>query len=219
MSIFAEFELDAEMFAFSETFETLPEAVIEVERVIASNNVLTPYFWVSNVSFDEFETAGNGDPSIKGLRQIDCFEDMALYRAEWTDALVSTTSLVVDIASVILDATGTDGQWEIEMRFDNPDQLSEFQTFCSTNGIDITVRRLFELSQPLTGSQYGLTEKQQEALVAAWDAGYFETPRKTTLSEIADDLGITQQSLSNRLRRGHQMLIANTLTIEPSHGA
>jgi predicted DNA binding protein len=214
MSIFLELELEADQFALSETFEAFPEALIEIERVIAADDVLTPYFWVSNVDFEKFEAVVQDDPSVANLRRVDQFDDLVMYHAEWTEALRGVTSTVVDIATVILDATGTNGQWDIEMRFDGSDQLTEFQDFAKEADIDFTVKRLFEVSQPFTGTQYGLTPKQQEALVTALEAGYFDMPREATLTEIADELKITQQSLSNRLRRGYRALIASTLTAE-----
>lgn len=214
MSIFAEFELEGTALAFAETLDAVPEAVIEIERVAANEAVVTPYFWVSDVSLTAFEAAVDDDPTIRNLQRIDRIDGVGLYRAEWVDAVESLAHSLLEYASVVLSATGSHECWEIELRFQNVDRLSEFRSFAEEHDIDVTVRRLVEAAQPLTGSQYDLTEKQQEALVAAWEAGYFETPRRATLSEVAGDLEITQQSLSNRLRRGHQTLIANTLTIQ-----
>ncbi|MEA5389123.1 helix-turn-helix domain-containing protein [Haloarculaceae archaeon H-GB11] len=56
-----------------------------------------------------------------------------------------------------------------------------------------------------------MTETQREALVLAYERGYFDSPRKVSLEEVAEELGITQQSLSSRLRRGHRRLIGATL--------
>jgi predicted DNA binding protein len=56
-----------------------------------------------------------------------------------------------------------------------------------------------------------LTDTQREALVLAYERGYFGSPRETSLEEVAAELDITQQSLSSRLRRGHRRLIAATL--------
>lgn len=218
MSIFAEFHLQSEAMAFARTLAALPDAVVEIERVAASERVLTPYFWVSEVQLEAFEAAVGDDPSVRNLHRIDRFEETGLYRAEWIDEMEAMTYTLLDFASVVISATATHERWEIELRFEDTDQLSTFQEFVDEYDVDVTVRRLFEATQPLTGSQYGLTEKQQEALVAAWEAGYFETPRRATLTEIADGLGITQQSLSNRLRRGHGSLIANTLTIQRPTG-
>lgn len=219
MSIFAEFRLQSEALAFDETLSALPDAVLEIERVVASEEVLTPYFWVSEVPLEEFEAAASDDPSIRNVRRIDRFEETGLYRAEWVELIENMADSLLEFASVVLSATATHEHWDVELRFEDADQLSEFQAFADEYDVDLTVRRLFEVSQPMTGSQYGLTEKQQEALVAAWEAGYFETPRETTLTEVADELGITQQSLSNRLRRGHRALVENTLVIQdPGEG-
>jgi hypothetical protein len=46
-----------------------------------------------------------------------------------------------------------------------------------------------------------LTERQRELLEAAVAAGYYETPRECTLSELADRLGVAKSSLSETLRR------------------
>lgn len=214
MSIFAEFQLDTESLALHETLTAHPEAVIEVERVVASDKVLTPYFWVSSVDLDEFEATAANDPTIQNLRLVDEFDEVALYRADWIEDIMSITYSLLDIASVILGATGTHKRWEVQLRFDTQKELSEFREFCREHDIGLSVERLYHSTQPLTGSQYNLTAKQQEALKATWEAGYFESPRRATLSEIADDLGITQQSLSTRLRRAHQTLIANTITMQ-----
>jgi Predicted DNA binding protein len=56
-----------------------------------------------------------------------------------------------------------------------------------------------------------LTDTQREALVLAYERGYFNSPRESSLEAIGEELGITQQSLSSRLRRGHRRLIENTL--------
>lgn len=55
MSIFGEFRVAADTFTLSSTLAAVPEAVIEIDRVVASDETLTPYFWVSDVPFDAFE--------------------------------------------------------------------------------------------------------------------------------------------------------------------
>lgn len=215
MSVFLEFDLPASAFAMEETLTALPDAVIEIERVAAADELLTPYFWVVNVSSEEFEAAAEADPSIRELRRLDRFDEATLYRAEWTENVQAIVYAYTQIGAVILDATGQQDTWEIQLRFDDHDQLTSFQTYCADSGVTLQVKRLFEVSHPHTGRQYGLTEKQHEALVAAWEAGFFESPAETTLADVAADLGISQQALSQRMRNGYDALIANTLVTEP----
>lgn len=56
-----------------------------------------------------------------------------------------------------------------------------------------------------------MTAAQQEALLLAFESGFYDSPRTTTLAEIGDELEISQQAVSSRLRRGTRRLIANTL--------
>lgn len=102
-------------------------------------------------------------------------------------------------------------EWELRMRFDDRECLTQFQDYCDEQNIAFELSRLYEISNPRSGAQFGLTRMQYNALTTAWEMGYFETPRDVTLTEIADELGITEQSLSQRLRRAYHTLIAHTL--------
>ncbi|MFC3957904.1 bacterio-opsin activator domain-containing protein [Halovivax cerinus] len=219
MSLFGKFRVPSSAFALHETLTAVPEMGIEIERVVVTDEVLTPYFWISGVSPGAFESAAQDDPTIQHIKRLDEFADSALYRAEWTAQVQSVLYAYTEIEAVILEATGTDQRWELRMRFDDRDQLGAFQDYCEEHRIAFSLQQLTQLSQPKTGGQYGLTPKQQEALVAAWKAGYFETPRESSLSDVADDLDITQQSLSKRIQRANQTLIGNTLVVSAEYAA
>jgi predicted DNA binding protein len=52
---------------------------------------------------------------------------------------------------------------------------------------------------PVTIDLSTLTEKQQEAATLAVTKGYYETPRETSVDQLADELDITKSALSQRL--------------------
>jgi predicted DNA binding protein len=56
-----------------------------------------------------------------------------------------------------------------------------------------------------------LTDTQQEALVLAYERGYFESPRQVTLEELGEELGISQQAVGSRLRGGIKHILGSTL--------
>jgi len=215
MSLFGEFQVPAHAFALHETLTVLPGARIEVERVVATDSVLTPYFWVSAVDVEAFEDAAAADPSVQGLRQLDSFEDATLYRAEWTKNVESVVYLSTQMNAVILEAVGTVDHWRLQMRFDGHEALGAFRDYCAEIDVGFQLLRLHELSQPLNGEQYGLTDRQADALRTAWEVGYFESPRAASLEAVADELGVSQQSVSNLLRRGHNALVESTLMATP----
>jgi hypothetical protein len=59
----------------------------------------------------------------------------------------------------------------------------------------------------------GLTAAQREAIRAAADRGYFKVPREVSLKELAEQLGVSEQAVSQRLRRGLGNLVAGSVEI------
>ncbi|MEM1569864.1 MAG: helix-turn-helix domain-containing protein [Candidatus Bathyarchaeia archaeon] len=52
-----------------------------------------------------------------------------------------------------------------------------------------------------------LTEKQEMALRMALEMGFFDYPKKSTISDISRKLGISSSTLSERMRRGIRRLL------------
>lgn len=65
-----------------------------------------------------------------------------------------------------------------------------------------------------TGNRSKLTDKQREALLTAFKRGYHEIPRDTTSSDLADELGISHQALSERFRRAYRHLVESELATD-----
>ena len=51
-----------------------------------------------------------------------------------------------------------------------------------------------------------LTDRQRQVLRACLHGGYFESPRRSTATEIADALSLTQTTVSQHLRKAQQKL-------------
>jgi predicted DNA binding protein len=213
MSLFGEFRVPAAEFALHATLQAVPDAVVEIDRVVAAEDRLTPYFWISDGDPDEVADATKSDPSVQNLRRLDEFEDTILFRAEWTENIETIVYAYTNVGATILEATGEADEWILRMRFDDRDQLNDFQEYCNEEDIYFDLTQLHEITFPRTGSRYGLTPKQNEALVTAWEMGYFESPREASLTEVADSLGIAPSTLSGRLRRAHDELIADALVV------
>lgn len=214
MSVFGEFRVPADAFAFQETFAAEPDMVIEIERVVATDEeYLTPYFWVSGVTAETFEAAAREDDSFTDLRRLDESTTMTMYRAEWQPHVESLIFAYTSLGASILEAIGHLEEWVLRMRFDDRDNVNAFTEYLNEHDISFQLERLHEIQNPRTGEQYGLTPKQQEALVTAWELGYFALPREASMAEVAEELGITPQSFSDRLRRAQHTLVANTLRV------
>ena len=53
-----------------------------------------------------------------------------------------------------------------------------------------------------------LTERQRASLKAAYEAGYFASPRQSTAAEIADSMDVTAPTFSYHLRAAQAKLLA-----------
>lgn len=73
------------------------------------------------------------------------------------------------------------------------------------------MRRIYNPSKPEVGPWYGLTAPQREALLLAVHRGYYNIPRQCTTVELAEQLDISDQAVTERLRRAIVTLTTNTL--------
>ncbi|MFC5367153.1 helix-turn-helix domain-containing protein [Salinirubrum litoreum] len=214
MGIFGEFRVPPQALALSETFEAEPETAIQIDRVVASEmESLTPYFIVSGVSNTAFEAAASSDESIDALQQILDAEMGTMYRAVWGDRVEALVQEYTNEGTSILKAMGTADGWVLRIRFDGHALIGKFTSHLRDRGFSFDLVRLHEMSYAQTGSQFGLTPKQQEALVTAWQMGFFDLPRETSMVAVAEELDITPQSLSDRLRRAQNTLIGDALRV------
>ncbi|EMA69984.1 helix-turn-helix domain-containing protein [Halorubrum kocurii] len=214
MSVFGEFRVPPRALALSDTFDAEPETVIQIDRVVASEmESLTQYFIVSGVSNAAFEEAAALDESIDALQQILDAEQGTMYRAIWGDSVEALVQEYTDEGTSILKAMGTADGWVLRIRFDDHALVGAFTSHLRDRGFSFELVRLHEMSYAQTGSQFGLTPKQHEALVTAWQMGFFELPRETSMAVIAKELDITPQSLSDRLRRAQNTLIGDALRV------
>ncbi|MFC4989331.1 bacterio-opsin activator domain-containing protein [Saliphagus infecundisoli] len=214
MSVIGEFTVKSEDFALYHSLTEASEMIVEIERVVATlEDRVMPYFWVSGGDQADFEDAFRNDESVQNITEIDKIDGARLYRAEWTENVESLVYAYVELGATILQAIGRDKNWELRIRFDDHDTLSEFQDYCEENGVSFELNSLKEQEQPMASAQYDLTTKQRQTLVSAFEAGYFDTPQETTMNELADEFGITQQAVSKRVHAAHKNLIRSTLII------
>lgn len=210
----AEFTVPPSEFALDETFGAAPELFLGVERAAAHR--LERAFslcWVTGDDYRNAESALQIDPTIESIAKLSESDRAWLYRVEWTEAVERFLS-TLRAKGYILESSGTADGWSFRVFFEDHGLLSEIHSDLIDEGVDFTLDRLYELRGPDIDGRLALTQKQRDILVTAAEAGYFETPRELTMTELADALGISQQAASARLRRAHAALIGSVFQIE-----
>ena len=85
--------------------------------------------------------------------------------------------------------------------------IDEFIADLYDHGIKVDIMNLGQFSDNLKNLQ--LTSRQYEVYQEARKLGYYDHPRKLTLTALADHLGMAKSSLSSMLQRIHNALLGN----------
>lgn len=210
MATIAEFSIPADDFPLGHLFDALPEVIIEIERVVPTNNVILPYFWVRGVPMKRVEETLEAQGALDSVTTVDDLGDQGLFRANWDPEVEGILTGIVETELTLLSATGTQEEWVFEVRTEDTDRIQAFQQYCSNHGIDVEIGRVHPVGGR-SGEQHGLTPDQREALLFAYTNGYYESPPETNLEVMAEEIGIARQSFTDRLRRGYKNLIQETL--------
>ncbi|WP_161972946.1 MULTISPECIES: helix-turn-helix domain-containing protein [Halostella] len=215
MSSIAELAIPPEEFILAHTLAAVPDATVEIERVAAATeNRVTPYFWVHSDDLDAFDAALREDDTARNPEQLESDGSDRLYRVDWHAEDHGIVEVLARSEATVLKAVAND-TWQVRILFPDEDSLSTFHDGCRTAGLSFTVERLYHPDDLGDTHEHGVTEEQRTALVAAYRAGYFAVPRNATLAEVADDLDISSNALSSRLRRGNANLIERVLVDDP----
>ena len=208
-------EVPADEFALFQTFNGIPNVEFECERVVENGEeVSMPILWAraDDVEREVLDRALEADDSVSEFSVLADFEDEWLYRMTWVSQIELVLHILLNARGTILDCYGDEKGWRIRIFYPERDALSATQEFCTDYGLTFDVVRIREMDEEPTG-RFGLTDEQYRALTIAWEEGYFDVPRAVQLEDLAEDLDISHQSLSERIRRAHANLIEETLGI------
>lgn len=205
-------------FALTATFQSCPDVIFECERIVESaQESVMPLIrvWASDTPRQTLESALADDPSVAEYTLIADYEDEWLYRMEWTRHIQLILTMLTNAEAIIRNVYGTASGWSLQILFPTRDELTATYEFCAGHDLsfDVVLIRDFESDQ--FDSRYTLTHEQYEALMRGFEHGYFAVPRDITAEELADDLKISHQALSERFRRAHAALIEDTLVGRP----
>ncbi|MBX0305150.1 bacterio-opsin activator domain-containing protein [Haloarcula salinisoli] len=211
MATEATFTIPADQFPLGTLFKQLPGVTVELERIIPAQDVVVPYFWVRGTAVEDIEEAFHDHPGVKKIQLVDSVEDEYLLRVEWTLEYDGVISTLMETGVPLIKAVGTNEGWTFDIRGDDRRDIAAFQERCREKDISIMLTKLHALTPIDSETQAALTDTQQEALVLAYERGYFNTPRDVKMVDIGDELGISQQAVASRLRRGISAILGSTL--------
>ncbi|ERH08307.1 MAG: putative DNA binding protein [halophilic archaeon J07HX64] len=211
MSVIVEFQVPSADFRLGEILRVEGVSSIELESLVPVGQATVPLFWVYDTTDESFVASVEEHPDVNKTATIDTLDDRALFKLDWDANQDRIFAGIDEYDGQLLSALGTPDVWEFELRFQAHADLSEFTNHCESGGISVDIIRVYRPTEPDSGPWHGLTNRQREALTLAVRSGYYSIPRGCTTKDIAADLGISDQAVTERLRRAIASLATNTL--------
>ena len=210
MSAITTIEADADDFILGGALSTNPGIRVRLERAIPIGKNAIPYFWVSDDSGDAIDSVLAAEAEIETYTVVDSVGGEKLVKISWVDREEGLLDMMIAAGATILEAIGRDDRWSIRLRFDDHQDLTAFYRRCVDRGISLDIGEVYNPTTPYDPG-LGITDVQCETLLCALEMGYFAVPRRTNLTELADELGISDTAVSQRLRRGIAPILKATL--------
>jgi len=213
MAIIVELRIPTHQFEFGRRLP-VGSGETELERVNAVEDGSAPVFSLSDLATDR----SNGrDPfaDTDGYRfePVDVSGDCSLRLVSWDSEAEPFFRLLDEHGGSIRRGTGASEAWTFEAVFPSHDDFSAFRSATEDLDATIEIERVYNPTSG-TGAWYGLTPRQRRTLELAVDRGYYDIPRRCTTIELADELGISDQAVTERLRRGIVTFVTNALLSE-----
>ena len=169
------------------------------------------FYRIESADFDRFEDGLRNDSTVGAFeRVIETRDREAIYSFEYTDEAKILSPVISAANGVVLDMRNDGRAWILTIWLPDRTDLVQLWDYAQHNDIDIELLRVNEYAS-LGKTDAGLTDNQREALLIAFESGYFEEPRNATLSEVAAELNISQPAASGLLRRAIERLIVSSL--------
>jgi len=169
------------------------------------------FYRIESSDFLRFEDGLRNDNTVGEFeRVIETRDREAIYSFEYTDEAKILSPVISAASGVILDMENDGSAWILTVWMPDRTDLAHLWDYARRNDIEIDLLRVNEYAS-LGNTDAGLTDSQREALLVAFERGYFEEPRDATLGEVAADLDISQPAASGLLRRGIKRLIVSSM--------
>lgn len=211
MAVIVEMALPSADFELGRVLTMEDDTVISLDTMIPMGERPIPFFRVYNTERRSFESQVREHPTVDDIHVVNTHGDETLYALDWE---VSDDTFLNGVRAVdghILEATGSPETWGFEIRFPTHDAVSTFQRNCHNADIPIDINGIFNPTTPDAGPWYGLTAPQREMLSRAVETGYYSIPRGMSTQDLAQEFDISDQAVTERLRRAIRTLVTNTL--------
>lgn len=223
MPIVTEVRFAHENGALADTFSRLPDLTVSVVQETGTDPDGNRYFLqFEGVTPAEVEAVLEADPTVRNVDPMPGFASEGMWAVSFATETELMAPRVTRADGFVLEARSTsNADWDIrgwreQWLLPDREALQDIWQEAREEGFEFDVLQFRR--QGGTDLEYaGLnapTDEQREALVAAYEQGYFAEPRETSLAELAESLDLSPTAVAGRLRRGMKSAIEMTLVVD-----
>ncbi|MCU4972415.1 helix-turn-helix domain-containing protein [Halobacteria archaeon AArc-m2/3/4] len=220
MSTLIEFTIPAAAVALEDAFRRHPHLRVKLGRSV-TRSAGRSIVWTVGVAPSKAGAALAADESIDAVTCLtaadgtdrtepadrDQERSRAIHEVEWADGLPSVLhSLAHD--GTVLEATAVAGRWHVTAVAPDRESLTEVYRSCDA---PLEIESITTTTVDAVRGRSTLTECQRETVSAALEHDFYQIPRAVTLEELAADLDVSHQAVSERLRRSHRTLATQAI--------
>lgn len=209
MVVIADITVPASAFELGRVLDEFPEIQIDLERIVPLHDSIIPLFWITGGDDGKIKATLQQDSQVNDVTELTMADEQTLFEVQWSPNIDGIIQALINSEAKILEATGTADEWEFRLRFSTHEDLSRFNMALTEENIPVTLRHMYNPTLPREESP--ISPEQDEAIRTAFEGGYFEVPRGSTVSELAAEMGISDSAFSQRLRRGLSTVVGERL--------
>lgn len=215
MSVIVKLQVPEEDFEFGRVFSTLADGTtVELESLVPVPGNSMPFVWISGEGYDSLTSVIGSHPTVRAVERVESLREQSLYALDWSVDYDHLFRALRDPTIQLLSAKRVADVWRFTLRFLTHRSLSQFQDYCEDARIGLDVSRIYNMTESQYEQPFGLSKPQREALMLAVREGYYDIPRGCNTDDIATLLSISDQAVTERLRRAIATLARNTVMAE-----
>ena len=211
--------------ALSHTLSALPDADIRVLREAGTDpEHVVSVFMFQGPQVERITDVLRADPSVARTHPMPNYRGTHVFGIEFAPDTKLLAPTVTEQQGFALEAKRADPDsglagWQERWLFASRAGLNAVWEHARDAGYRFEVLSISRFRPEGSAATGALTEEQRETIAYAYDRGFFEEPRGTSLEELAEELDLSSTAVGGRIRRGINALVKATVIEETTTDA
>lgn len=187
----------------------LPDTTVRLRAGLGTEQKAVGLCWLTAPDIDAVLAAIDAHPEVETVGVFDRTDTEAVVQFETDESLLLWPALAAGVP-VEFPVEIIEGEAVLDVVGD-PDRITALAEMLDTRAAAFTIEYIRDDDHSTR-----LTRTQCELLRAALEEGYYDTPRRCSLTDLADEVGLAKSTVSETLHRAEGVVVRSFLrTVTP----